>query len=190
MSRQPSKIGAISVQPVGEGIALELLDDMAAALARTFRVSCHVEMAPLDAAFAYDNLRMQYYSTAILERLSLRGSAAQGTRLLGVTELDLFVPVLTFVFGEAQLEGHRALVSLHRLREEFYGLPARPQMLLERAVKESVHELGHTVGLRHCPDWRCVMASTHAVERLDLKSPDFCPSCARAVYGLSGGTGA
>jgi archaemetzincin len=172
-------MSAIQLLPVGEGVELELLDELAAAVAGLFRVSCHVITSPLDPAFAFDRLRRQYYSTAILERLARMVSGE--TRLLGVSEVDLFVPVLTFVFGEAQLEGRCALVSLHRLREEFYGLPPRPGLLLERAVKEAVHELGHTFGLRHCPDWRCVMASTHAVERLDLKTAEFCPVCARVA---------
>jgi archaemetzincin len=111
--------------------------------------------------------------------------AGEGARILGVTEMDLFVPVLTFVFGEAQLDGRCAVISLQRLREEFYGLPANPALLRERAVKEAVHELGHTFGLRHCPDWRCVMASTHAVERLDLKSAEFCEGCRRVVGGVA-----
>ena len=66
------------------------------------------------------------------------------------------------------------MVSTARLHEEFYGLPARPDLLRERLLKEEAHELGHTFGLRHCPDRRCVMASSHAVERLDVKSAEFC----------------
>jgi len=181
VNQPTARINAIRLQPVGEGIALELADEVAAALAREFRVSCHVETAPLDPSFAFDALRMQYHSTAILEKLSQSAPAGGETRILALTELDLFVPVLTFVFGEAQLNGPCAVVSLHRLREEFYGLPANPQFLQERAVKEAVHELGHTFGLKHCSDWRCVMASTHAVERLDLKSSQFCPTCAKTA---------
>ena len=176
-------MSAIHLLPVGEVSALELLDDLAAELAETFHVSCHVRTAFLDASFAFDKLRGQYYSTAILERLSQMAGPEQGSRLLGVTELDLFVPVLTFVFGEAQLEGQCALVSWHRLRDEFYGLAPKPELLAERLAKEAVHELGHTFGLRHCSDWRCVMASTHAVERLDLKSAAFCAACAAVSRG-------
>ena len=74
-------------------------------------------------------------------------------------------------------------MSLHRLREEFYGLPAREELMRERLVKEAVHELGHTFGLRHCDDWRCVMTSSHAVERLDVKGAEFCFLCGRVVAG-------
>jgi len=94
----------------------------------------------------------------------------------------LFVPVLTFVFGEAQLDGNCATVSFARLREEAYGLPAHEDVLRERLLKEAIHELGHTFGLRHCADWRCVMTSSHAVERLDVKSAEFCGECRKRVF--------
>jgi len=103
-------------------------------------------------------------------------------RILGVTAWDLYVPVLTFVFGEAQLDGNCAVVSTARLGEEFYGLPPRADVLRDRLLKEAVHELGHTFGLRHCNDWRCVMSSSHGVERLDVKSADFCPACKKPVH--------
>jgi archaemetzincin len=149
-------------------------------LARIFQVSCHVHEDPLNIDFAYDARRNQYYSTAILQRMLSLASDAQ-TTCLGVTHLDLFIPILTFLFGEAQLSGRCALVSIHRLREEFYGLAPNSNLLWERLVKESVHELGHVVGLRHCLDWRCVMASTHDVERLDVKTAEYCPSCLAAA---------
>lgn len=175
------RIRSIRVQPVGEAVALEILNNLAADLAIAFRVSCRVDTAPLEAAFALDAGRLQFHSTAILARLIEAAPLEPGARILGVTERDLYVPVLTFVFGEAQLSGHAALISLHRLREEFYGLPPSGALLRERIAKEAIHELGHTVGLRHCPNWWCVMASAHAVERLDLKSRDFCAACERVV---------
>jgi archaemetzincin len=103
-------------------------------------------------------------------------------RVLAVTDVDLFVPVLTFVFGEAQLPGRCAVVSTHRLREEFYGLPANQRLLEERLIKEAVHELGHTYGLLHCDGWECVMGSAHAVERVDVRSAEMCAACARTLH--------
>ena len=93
--------------------------------------------------------------------------------------MDLYIPVLTFVFGEAQLADGGAVVSAHRLRQEFYGMPTDPELLHERLLKEALHELGHTYGLRHCPDYTCVMSSSNGVERIDLKGAEFCPTCAQ-----------
>ena len=95
--------------------------------------------------------------------------------------MDLYIPVLTFVFGEAQLADGGAVVSAHRLRQEFYGLPTDPELLHQRLLKEALHELGHTYGLRHCPDYTCVMSASNGVERIDLKRPDFCPACAQLL---------
>ena len=171
----------ISLVPVGK-IARSQMEILAEGLGPSLQASCSVWAERLDIDFAYDPLRGQYHSTAILQRLER--VADPDARVLAVTTLDLYVPVLTFVFGEAQLEGNCAVVSIARLDEQFYGLPHRENLLHERLLKESVHELGHTFGLRHCPDWQCVMASSHGVERLDIKGVDFCKSCRREVFGF------
>lgn len=134
-----------------------------------------VDEETLDPQFAWSEKRGQYYSTLLLESLALR--AGNSDRVLGITHVDLFVPVLTFVFGEAQLGGPAAVVSTYRLREETYGLPPDPIRLRERVLKEAVHELGHAYGLRHCHQWDCVMASSHSVEAIDIKSAWFCAQC-------------
>jgi len=163
----------------GAAPGLEVLEHLAATLAQIFRTPCQIRPETVDIAFAQDDRRRQYYSTAILQRMER--VCDPHVRVLGVTSCDLYVPVLTFVFGEAQLEGNCAVVSLARLKEDFYGMPPREELLRERLVKESIHELGHTFGLRHCNDWRCVMASSHAVERLDIKGPNFCRSCRKPI---------
>jgi archaemetzincin len=129
----------------------------------------------MDASFAYNEKRNQYWSTAILKRLA--EECPSGVNTLGVCEVDLFVPVLTFVFGEAQVGGKTAVVSTHRLRNEFYGLHTDDGVLFDRLLKEALHEIGHNLGLKHCADWRCVMTSSHAVEKLDVKGDSFCPAC-------------
>ena len=176
---------AIHILPVGPGVSITLLDEVAAALAKIFRLSCHVEeRSRVDAAFTLDARRNQYHATSILRRLRDVEPDEQ-VRAIGITRLDLFVPILTFVFGEAELGGRCAVVSLHRLDERYYGLPARDELLRERLVKEAVHELGHTFGLRHCDNWRCVMASSHAVDRLDIKERDFCSLCRNDLVAMN-----
>ena len=158
---------------------LDRLEQLAVALARTFGTPCRIQPTTLDISFALEERRNQYYSTAILQRLEQ--ACNPDARVLGVTNCDLFVPVLTFVFGEAQLDGNCAVVSLARLGDEFYGLPAREDLLRERLIKEAGHELGHTFGLRHCADWQCVMSSSHGVERLDVKGAAFCERCRKPL---------
>ncbi len=170
----------IELVAAGEGVGPDRLEALAGDLARIFRTPCRVLDGVLDVKFAHNALRGQYHSTAILERLQSTCSTGK-SRLLGVTAVDLFVPIFTFVFGEAQMGGKCALASLYRLNEEHYGLPSDEDKLRERLTKEAAHELGHTFGLRHCEDWQCVMASSHSVELVDVKSAEFCGECARVV---------
>lgn len=172
------KPGSIAVVGVGPGVDPDTLIPLALDLSNRFGLRPTVIPTVVDASFAYDSARKQYYSTQILTRLA---EVAQGERVLGVASVDLFVPILTFVFGEAQLKGLAAVMSWHRLRERYYGLPARPDLENSRIVKEAVHELGHTFGLRHCPDWRCVMSSSHDVGRIDVKNAEFCVDCNQVV---------
>ena len=94
-----------------------------------------------------------------------------------VADVDLYIPILKYVFGEAQVGGPCALVSAHRLHQEFYGLARDTELLQQRLLKECVHELGHTFGLHHCQDYRCAMASSHAVEWIDLRASFLCNEC-------------
>jgi len=86
------------------------------------------------------------------------------------------------VFGEAQIGGPCGLVSAHRLRQEFYGLPPNAEMLGQRLLKEAVHEVGHTLALTHCEDYQCAMAPSHAVEWIDLKDVSLCETCRAQVF--------
>lgn len=116
-----------------------------------------------------DPRRGQHSSGAILRWLA---ELHPGQRLLAVTDVDLFVPVLTFVFGEAQLGGHAAIVSTARLMAD-----DGPSLLRARLAKEAVHELGHTFGLTHCPDHGCAMARSATLFDVDRKNPWLCPDC-------------
>ena len=156
-----------------------LLDHLGPPAARAFRLQVCSERLQLDPAFAYDPKRNQYLGSALLDRLAL----LPANRVLGVAAVDLFNPILTFVFGEAHLPGRTAVFSLHRLREEFYGLPRDPGLLLARSVKEMLHELGHTFGLSHCLDFSCVMSSVHSVEGVDRKGESLCRRCSGLLQG-------
>jgi archaemetzincin len=125
---------------------------------------------------SYDVQRGQYRSVEIMKVVG--GCAPTGAvRILGVTEGDLAIPTLTFVFGQAQLDGRVAIVSLARLRQEFYGLPADEQLLRERLVKEVLHELGHTLGLTHCAESKCVMSLASHIGFVDNKEQRYCGRC-------------
>jgi len=170
----------LQLLPIGK-LNSRLLTSLAPAMANTFGIPCEIMSAALDPDFAYHRERQQYHSSEILSRM--QGMLAPKTwRLLGVAAVDLYIPILTFVFGEAQIGGMCAVVSLHRLQQEFYGLPEDAGLLHERLLKESVHEIGHTLNLTHCDDYRCAMAPSHAVEWIDLKDSALCPSCHGRIF--------
>ncbi len=156
-----------------------LLDHLAPQAFRAFHLQPSLHHSPLDPAPAYDPSRNQYLAATLLDALD----RLPAHRVLGVTAVDLFNPILTFVFGEAHLPGRAAVFSIHRLHEEFYGLPPSPDLLLARAAKEMLHELGHTFGLTHCPDFSCVMSSVHSVEGVDRKSNGLCRRCSGLLQG-------
>ena len=133
--------------------------------------------------FAFDAGRRQYASIAALEMLT-RACPADTLKLLAVTTRDLFLPVLTFVYGQAQLSGRVGIVSLARLRQEFYGLSAQHDIFLERAKKEAMHETGHLFGLVHCADTACAMALSTHVRHIDQKHSAFCARCAARLDHL------
>jgi len=157
----------LDLLPVGD-LDPRLLHGLALPLANSFRVPVRILDERLDPQVAFHSERGQHHSSEILQ--AMQKYANRGAwRVLGVTAADLYIPILTFVFGEAQMGGPCAIVSLHRLRQQFYGLPPDSDLLLDRLVKESVHEVGHTVDLTHCDDYSCAMAPSHAVEWIDLK---------------------
>jgi len=174
----------LQLLPIGR-LDSRLLAELAPGLAETFRVPCETLPQNLDPEFAFHGERQQYHSSEILYRLQ-DAVNADSWRILGVAAVDLYIPILTFVFGEAQMKGPCAVVSMHRLRQEFYGLPTDESVLRDRLLKEAVHEVGHTLNLTHCDDYRCVMSPSHAVEWIDLKESALCPACQSRVFEAVG----
>jgi archaemetzincin len=125
---------------------------------------------------AYDAKRGQYQSVEIMKKLA-QHAPLDASRVLGVTDVDLAIPMLSFLFGQAQFDGPIAVVSLCRLHQEFYGLPPQESLLRERTVKEVLHELGHTFGLVHCSDPKCAMSLATHIELVDSKAEQYCARC-------------
>mgnify|MGYP001074945395 CR=1 FL=1 len=133
-----------------------------------------IEMPPE----AYNPSREQYMSDILLQCLSkIRPGIAAEARILGVAEEDLYSPGLNFVFGQAQFGGRCAVISLKRLDPAFYGMTPDEKIYRLRMVKEAVHELGHVLGIEHCPDRRCVMHFSNSLRDTDVKGDWFCGQC-------------
>lgn len=131
---------------------------------------------------AYDSLRKQYRSELLLREvfryaLRIECEVEKSCILLGVTDVDIFAPGMNFIFGEAQSPGKAAIISLYRLRPEFYGDEPDKNLFIERAVKEAIHEIGHACGLLHCPNPLCVMHFSLHIGMTDIKQPKFCKKC-------------
>jgi archaemetzincin len=157
-----------------------VLEGIAVELANHFAIPCEVMSPTINPSFAFHGERRQYHSSKLLMELQ-KFVTPYTWRILGVAGVDLYIPILTFVFGEAQMGGPASVVSYYRLQQEFYGLPADGNLLRQRLLKESVHELGHTLDLTHCEDYRCAMSASHSVELIDLKENSFCSACAEQV---------
>jgi len=154
-----------------------LLESVREHVARELRVRVTSGFEPERPSSAWDARRGQYETGRILKWLEARHDGA--AKVLGLTDVDLFIPILTFVFGEAQLGGRAAVVSTARLAP---GDGARASRLLaERLRKEALHELGHAYGLVHCGNPGCVMGRSPGVTEIDGKGTSFCTDC-RLLY--------
>ena len=151
------------------------LDHVRFHLERAFGVSSALWRNAERPGDAYDPHRKQWSSTRILAWLA---RAAPEGRVLGVTDVDLFIPILTYVFGEAQVGGRAAVVSTRRLGEP--GLPDA-RIVVDRLATESVHEVGHLFGLLHCSTAGCAMGRAAGVRDVDAKRAEICPACRRQL---------
>ena len=147
---------------------------------QTFHLRTKKKEFKINLKDAFDPSRVQYNSSLILRQLIMK-PPLDAEKILGVLDVDLFIPILTFVFGEAQLKGIGAAVSSHRLHNRFYGLPENREATTDRLIKEAVHELGHTFGLIHCSQPKCVMNSSTYVENIDQKPAELCLSCQKNI---------
>jgi archaemetzincin len=165
---------AIAIYPLGR-VDAGLLRGIADFIEQETGVACPIAGELESPEYAYDDKRDQYNSKTIIKRLL--EIHTNHLRLIGVTPIDLFVPILKYVFGLAQMEGPCAVISICRLRPEFYEHPPDPGLLMKRARKTALHELGHSLGLIHCRNRLCIMYAATRIEDIDGKRSHFCPAC-------------
>lgn len=128
-----------------------------------------------------DPQRDQYLADVILD---LMPSPRPGDRFLGIVDVDIYTFGLNYIFGLADMRTKKALISLARLKQEYYSYPEDIRLFQERTLKEAVHELGHTYGLKHCPSRYCVMHFSNSLQDTDYKNWTLCPVCLRKINRL------
>jgi archaemetzincin len=163
---------------------VSVIDPLFIILAQEFNLQTALYRKQIDLKKAYNAQRNQYYSTEILAQI-IANPPPDAFRILGVVGPDIYIPVLTFLYGEAQFKGTGALLSIHRLYPDFYGQKDDAHLFLQRLIKEAIHELGHTYGLPHCDHPECVMRSSTYIEDVDEKSASFCKSCAERLASFT-----
>jgi len=177
---EPWRLELVRVGALAPSVLRVLREDLARYLAHPVWVSpVHLDPGP-----AFDRHRQQYLATTLMLAL-LDPTPAPGLHRLGVTDVDLFLPVFTHVFGTAQIDGPVGLASVHRLRPELAGDPPDRELLRQRLFKEILHELGHTFGLVHCRIPWCAMSPSRLPEQVDIKDAAFCENCAQHL-GIPG----
>jgi len=160
----------------------DFLEKIADSVTREFNIPIHIKEGHLDLSEFYDPARRQYNGNLLLKKVDNQ-YAVESLKTFGLFYVDLFIPILTYIFGQAFLGGRTAIASIYRLSNERYGLKEIDNYLLTRFTKEVIHELGHTFGLIHCHVPGCVMGSSTYVEDIDQKSSNLCIKC-RAELGL------
>ncbi|MCK9425953.1 MAG: archaemetzincin family Zn-dependent metalloprotease [Ignavibacteriaceae bacterium] len=159
-----------------------LLQNLVKELSKRFTSNIHIIELKMNLDDFLFFERGQYFSTQIIAEAMKLTDEFDGKIIL-LTNVDIFVPVLTFIFGEAQLNGKHSILSVCRLHEEFYSGISNESLLFERTIKEALHELGHCYGLRHCIDWDCVMHSSPGIEEVDIKGNTYCHKCISKIEG-------
>lgn len=167
------KVGVLAVGV----IASEVLESIAEGLKRIYPdTTAQVLKDPFVLPqSALDKRRSQYNSTHILQKMrQYAGKKHDYTILLGVSDVDIYASGLNYVFGEAFTPGMVALISLWRLKPSFYDADDDLSLYHVRILKEAVHEVGHALGLVHCPHSYCVMHFSNSIFDTDKKQSLLC----------------
>jgi archaemetzincin len=161
----------------------DFLKNVADAVEHEYPFSVNIRDGHLDLSEFYDPVRRQYNGTKLLEEVN-RMFSSNSDKTIGLFSVDLFIPILTYIFGQAFLKGSTGIASHYRLSNERYGINSDNNYILDRFKKEVIHELGHTFGLIHCHVPTCVMRSSTYVEDIDQKSPNLCLNCRKQINSV------
>ncbi|SPD75723.1 conserved hypothetical protein [uncultured Desulfobacterium sp.] len=165
----------VFICPIGI-IASDIIDRLMACVEERCGINCEIYPPMETPRYAYDDRRFQYDSKMILKQM-IKQCPPHNLGFMGVTALDLFVPILKYVYGLSQLDGRCSLISTYRLDPALYGEPPDSDLLMSRIGKTAIHELGHSFGLTHCRNPRCIMFASTKIEHTDFKQPTLCSTC-------------
>ena len=168
----PEAISLISFGHIEKGF----LEWVARDVEQEFMLPVKTKAEYLDLSDFFDPSRRQYNGNALLKKIDT-SFASEAVTTIGLFNVDLFIPILTYIFGQAYLNGRAGVVSMFRMSNERYGLKMDDHILLDRFRKEIIHELGHTFGLIHCYEPDCVMHASTYAEDLDQKGHKLCKQC-------------
>jgi archaemetzincin len=173
---KPEKITIISFGYFG----IKYSEKICHEVRREFNIPVVTREGHLDLSEFFDPARKQYDGNKLLKEIEVH-FASVSDKTLGLFNVDLFIPILTFIYGQAFLNGCCGIASVFRLTNERYGLKPDEKVLTDRLRKEVIHELGHTFGLYHCINPVCVMRSSTYVEDIDQKGWRFCHKCRKEL---------
>jgi archaemetzincin len=160
------------------------LEKIARDVIKEYHFQVHLEESHIDLSEYYDPMRHQYDGNELLKEIDTL-YPSEFVKKVGLFRVDLFIPILTYIFGQATFKGSTGIASIYRLRNEQYGMKKDEALLLDRFSKVVIHELGHTFGLIHCLIPTCVMRSSTYVEDIDQKSQHLCGQCRDKIFQAS-----
>ncbi len=169
----------IILQPIEKDIGNDILNLLYDSLSTAFN-KVNVKIAPtlkVEIQKFMNRQRNQIKSPLLLHWILEKMKPTKEMKVLVICDMDAYSGELNFVFGEAHLTGRVAAIYLARLKPEFYDLEPNEFVFGDRVAKEAVHELGHSFGLFHCNNKKCVMHFSNSLYDTDFKNRIFCKSC-------------
>ncbi len=169
----------IVIVPLGESEFFEL-SRLAGHIASVFGSAVDILSGARIPEEAFSAARSQYFSTVLLRKLELLKSSSR-EKILGLVDEDLYTPTRAWVLGASDRMAGTSVISMYRLRQEYFGFEDEDKILYLRTCKETVHQLGHLHGMGPCRNPRCAMYASERMQDIDGKREKFCDNCLRSI---------